>query len=142
MSIRNRCDLAAQAASYSLPPMSKRNATSHRLPWKKRKGGVSYGTVDLDSLDEQPSREDVHVWNVTRSETTGRVSATRRNHQHFRIDPLEPSREVQPPTTPTEDIGAPDNPEPSGRPPAKPSAECKNRSTIKENDSVSTMLMS
>lgn len=121
--------------------MTKRGATSHRLPRKKRKGGVSYAAVDIDSLDQRPPGEDIRVWNVTRSETTGRVSATRRNHQHFLTKPSAPlpSHEEQAPTDVMESFGVPVNPEVDERPSVRPVAKHQKRKATKENDSVSSI---
>ena len=118
--------------------MSKRNATGSRLSRKRRKGGASYGEVDLDSLgDRAPKVEDIRIWKISRSETTGRLSGTRKNHKHLYQGPSEPLREEQPSTM--EGISAPAGPEPSEQLPAKPTVKRKKARTTrnKENDSVS-----
>ena len=118
--------------------MSKRNATGSRLSRKRRKGGASYKEIDLDSLgDRAPQAEVIRVWKTSRSETTGRVSGTRKNHKLFYEGPSKPSRKEQP--SAMEDISAPADPELSGQLPAEPTAKRKKSRTTKnkENDSVS-----
>jgi hypothetical protein len=120
--------------------MSKRSATGSRPSRKRTKGGASYGIMDIDPPDVPPGEvEDIRVWNVTKSEKTGRVSATRRNYQHFYASSLDPSHETQPSTI--EDAGAPTDLEPNKQPPAVPVVKPKRVRvrTVKENDSVSSI---
>lgn len=120
--------------------MSKRNATGSRSSRKRRKGGTSYATVDLDSLgDSSPKVENIRVWKVAVSETTGRVSATRRNYRHFHKGPSELSHEDQPSVV--EDVDTPAIPEPNKQLPVEPAAKRKKKKVkvTKENDSVSFM---
>jgi len=118
--------------------MSKRTVTSSRQSRKRKKAGVSYSVVDLD---ESPDKtEDIRVWDVTMSATSGRVSATRKNYQHFYESPQEPLHE-EPPTV--EDIAAPADPEPNELPPAESVVKRRRIRAVKENDSVcSTYLQS
>jgi hypothetical protein len=120
--------------------MSKRSATTGQSSRKRKKGGVSYSIVNVDSLVGKPSREDVRVWNVTRSETTGRISATRKNHRHLRTDRLESLPEGQPSVVIAEDTSIPTELEQHEGPSPKPVAKRKKRKITKENDSVSTVL--
>ena len=126
-------------ASLTSPQMSKRNGEGYRLPRKKRKAGVSYARVDLDVSEESLERvEHIRVWNITKSETNGRVSATRKNYQHFYTSPLDSPHE-DPPAV--EEI-APESPEPRA---AESITKQKRVRAVKENDSVSCippMLMS
>jgi hypothetical protein len=118
--------------------MSKRSAMTSQPSRKRKKGGVSYSIVDVDSLAKQPSREDIRVWNVTRSETTGRISATRKNHRHLRTDHSKSLPEGQPPAVIAEDVSIPTEPEQDEGTSPKLVAKRKKGKNIKENDSVST----
>lgn len=116
--------------------MSKRTVTSSRQSRKRKRAGVSYSVVDLD---ESPDKtEDIRVWDVTMSTTSGRVSATRKNYQHSYASPQEPLHEEplheEPPTA--KDIVAPADPEPNELPPAESVAKRKRVRAVKENDSV------
>ena len=116
--------------------MSKRNATDSRSSRKRRKGGKSHRTTNLDPPDDPPPNvETIRVWKVTRSETTGRVSGTRKNHLHFHEGPSEPSREEEAYTV--EDVSGPVGEESSEQPPAKAATKRKRVRIVKENDSVS-----
>jgi len=121
-------------------PMSKRNTKGTRLPRKRRKAGSSYAAVDLDVPDSRTEGvEDIRVWNITKSETTGRVSATRRNYQHIYDSLPEPLR-GEPPVV--EDINSPADPEASELLPAKSVVKRKRarKAKTKENDSVSSIV--
>ena len=112
--------------------MSKRNMVGYRLPRKKRKAGVSYAKIDLDVPEELGRVEDIRVWNITRSETNGRVSATRKTHQHIYASPLD-SPHKDPPAA--QEI-APEDPEPRE---VESVAKKKRVRAVKENDSVSSI---
>ena len=117
--------------------MAKRNAGSSRPARKRRKAGASYEQVDGDASSPDPDEvEDIRVWTLTASETTGRVAGRRETHRHLREEPVEPRHE-EPPTL--EEVGAPVDPEPSGSPPAKVAAKGKRKRVrvVKENNSVS-----
>ena len=120
--------------------MSKRSTTTPRPPRKRRKGGVSYASVDADALAGQRFREDIRVLNVTRSETNGRVSTTRKTRHHFYTDPLQPSSESQSPIAVAEDIDGPVDLEQDDGPSAKLVAKRKKGKATKENDSVGPLL--
>lgn len=112
--------------------MAKRNATGSRTSRKRRKGGASYAAIDLDAPDGGSQQiENIHVWNISMSETNRRLSATRRNHKHLSETPLEHLRE-EPPTVEHADLPA--DPEPH---PAKLIERRKRVRILKENDSVS-----
>jgi hypothetical protein len=113
--------------------MSKRNAAGSRLARKRRKAGVSHAAIDLDASDEDKV-ENIRVWNVTKSETTGRVSGTRRNFQHVYKSSPEPLGEE---TSPVEDTGVPADPYPTKQPSPMPATKRKQVRVTKENDSVS-----
>ena len=116
--------------------MSKRNAASSRLSRKRRKAGVSYGTIDLDAVNARPNKvEEIRVWKMVTSEKTGRVSGTRRNYQHTYENSPEFLREEPPPV---EDTNIPADPGPSELPQAGSAAKRKRARTVKENDSVSS----
>ena len=120
--------------------MSKRSAATPRPPRKKRKGGVSYASVDVDALAERPFREEIRVWNVTKSETNGRVSATWKTRHHFHTGHLQTFPESRPSTVDTEDINGPADLELDEGSSAKPVARRKKARVAKENDSVSLLL--
>ena len=112
--------------------MSKRNTVGSRQSRKRRKAGASYATTELDAPD-QDEVENIRIWEITRSETNGRVSATRRNHQHSYRSSPELLCEGHPSTTTIEDI-APEDLEESV---AKSAKKRKRVRIVKENDSVS-----
>jgi len=87
------------------------------------------------SSDRPPEVETVRVWNLSRSETTGRVIGTRKAHQHLHEGTSESPREEEPSTG--EDFSVPTDQEPSEQPAAKPAAKRKRVRIRKENDSVS-----
>lgn len=100
--------------------------------------------MDLDPPDNPPPAvKAVRVWKLEKSETSGRVTGTRRNHQHFHEGPSELSREEHPSTSDWEDVTVPASREPSEQPPAKPlkpskpTTKRKRVRVVKENDSVS-----
>ena len=108
--------------------MSKHNTTGSRPPRKRRKGGGSYATIDLDAPDgASQEAEDVRVWNISMSEKTGRVSATRKSHKHF-FGSLRGGLCEEPETHV--------DPEPNELPLEKSVAKCKRVRAVKENDSV------
>ena len=120
--------------------MSKRSGATPRPPRKKRKGQVSYASVDVDALAKQPFREEIRVWNVTQSETNRRVSATQKIRHHLHAGHLQSSPESQPSAADTEDIDAPVDLEPDEGSSAKLVAKRKKGKVTKENDSVRTLL--
>lgn len=115
------------------PPMSKRHGTGTSRPRKKKKG-LSYGSVDLDLDEPSGEVEIIRVWDVAASKTTGRVSATRRSHRHVNEGVVKPILEE--PIPATEDIGIAPDPERS-EPPPKPATKPKEK-PAKRNDSVSS----
>ena len=117
--------------------MSKRNATGSRPSRKRRKGGVSFGETTLDPPDDNPpSIETIRVWTLGRSEATGRLSGTRKNHEHLHEGPSETFREEESSANDWEDVFDPASQEPIEQPPAKPAAKRKRVRIRKENDSV------
>ena len=120
--------------------MSKRSGSIPQPPRKRRKGGVSYASVDVDALAERRLREDIRVWNVTKSKTNGRVSATRKTLQYFHVDRSESCPEHQPHAVNTEDVDSPVDLELDEGPSAKLVSKRKKAKVAKENDSVSPLL--
>lgn len=119
--------------------MSKRNTTGTGSSRKRRKGRISHSTRDLDALVAAPEKvEDVRVWNMTVSETTGRVSGTRKTHQYIYQSPPVPLCE-EPPVVGAIDASA--DPEPTEPPPAKSTGRRKRVRIVKENDSVGSILI-
>ena len=117
--------------------MSKRNTTGSR-PSRKRRKGANYTAIDLDAPDDSLEVEDIRVWAISTSETTGRASATRRNYKHFLRSSLEPLREEI--LTP-EHSDVPADSESNELLPAKSNAKRRRVRTVKENDSVSPVLV-
>lgn len=116
--------------------MSKRNANEYRLSRKRRKEGASYARVDLDALTRRRDKvEDVRVWNVTMSETTGRVSASRKHRQHVYEGPPKALHEEFP-TGASEEFAISADPELT---PSPASVVKRKRVRITENDSVSSV---
>ena len=114
------------------------NTPGSRPPRKKKRGRATYAAVDLDSADGRTEElENIRVWNISKSETTGRVSATRKNHKHAYASLPVPLREESPPI---EHIDAPANPE---QPPTEPGTKRKRARAkiVKDNDSVSLVLV-
>ena len=116
----------------------KRHATGASRSRKKRRGGSSYASIDLDSPDKHAGEvEVIRVWDVTRSVTTGRVSATCTAHRHIYEGPSKPLCEE--PASVVKDVDISPDPEPSGQAPTKGRVKRKPRVRIvKENDSVSS----
>ena len=116
----------------------KRNMADARLARKRKKAGASYGVVDLDALTRPTEKvEDIRVWDVTMSETTGRVSGTRRNYKHtYKVSPEPVGEEPS-----IVEISAPADTGPSDSQPAKPVGKNKRVRIAKENDSVSSIPM-
>ena len=100
---------------------------------------MSCAKVDADASSPDEA-EDIRVWEITASETTGRVSGKRKTHRHLHEDPVEPRHE-EPPTV--EEVDATVDPEPSDPPLAKVTAKGKRKRVrvVKENDSVSFVPM-
>jgi hypothetical protein len=120
--------------------MPKRNVSDSGAGRKRRKAEGSYAAINFDASNRRKSKvEEVRVWNVTASDTNGRVSATRKNHQLVYESPLEPPDEECP--SDEESIPIPADPEPSELPPAKAVAKSRRVQVAKENDSVSFPLV-
>lgn len=128
--------------------MSKRNAADSRQARKRRKEGSAHATVDLDALTGRSEKvETIRVWDMSASETTGRVSGTRKNLNYVYESSPGPSRQESHQESRQEspivgDIGAPAGTEPSDPPPKKSATKRKRVRIAKENDSVSLMPMS
>jgi hypothetical protein len=118
--------------------MSKRNTGDYHLSRKRRKNGSSYGVIHPDAEGTEKV-EDVRVWKLTVSNSTGRVSATRKNHQHVYESPLEPfSKE---PLTMEEGSQPPDSVPSELQPTASSQAKKPKRARVPENNSVSPIPM-
>lgn len=116
--------------------MSKRNATDYRLSRKKRKAGSSYALVNADA-ENSPKVEDVRVWKVAVSDTTGRVLATRTNRQlNYERSPKASFEEA----VAFEEASKPPDPAPSDPPTASSqTTKPKKARGAKGNDSVSAI---
>lgn len=136
-------------ASAILPTMLKRRTNGPRIARKRKKGNATYTLSSLDptSEDDLPT-EDVRVWNISASEKTGRVMASRKTLKHYRqvipSSPEEPSTSTKPggveETADVEDTGVLADSEFSK--PVKIKRPKKKRVRVfKENDSVSGLLI-
>lgn len=64
--------------------MLKRQAAAPKRVRKKRRGGTSFTISSLDPTnDDKMLAEDIRVWEVSTSQRTGRVSASRRTIKHY-----------------------------------------------------------
>ena len=65
--------------------MLKRQASApNKNARKKKKGNATYTMASLDPTDDDGRVvEDIRVWDISTSETTGRVRASRRTHKHY-----------------------------------------------------------
>lgn len=132
------------------PTMLKRQANGPKAARKKKKGNATYSLDSLDppSEDEMPT-EEVRVWNISTSETTGRVMASRRTLKHpcqalpsppEELSMGEKSGGVEEPVD-VEDPGADADCE-SSNVVKKRRPKRKRVRVLKENDSVSGLLVS
>ena len=65
--------------------MHKRRASGPKTARKKKKGNATYALASLDPISEdEVAAEDVRIWNISTSEATGRVMASRRTLKHYR----------------------------------------------------------
>ena len=127
----------------------KHNLKGSRPPRKRNKTGASYGTIDVGALLRPSERkEEIRVWDMTISERTGRVSATRKNHKHIYKSPMEPPLEESPLEEPLleeppilEGVGAPADSKSIKSRAARSAAKRKRVRIRKENDSVSSVLV-
>ena len=62
--------------------MLKRRTAAPRVARKRRRGKTTYAVGTLDPPDDKTVVEDIRVWDVSTSERTGRVSASRRTVKH------------------------------------------------------------
>lgn len=126
--------------------MQKRPANEYKRVRKKKKGNATYTSSSLDPTpEEKMALEDVRIWNVSTSETTGRIRGTRKTHRHYRqvspSPPEEPSTSGKPGGA--EDIADfedPGNVADSELLPVTASKQRRKRKRVrvlKENDSVS-----
>lgn len=117
--------------------MSKRSASEYRLSRKRKKDRASYASVDLNALVRRGKKtEDISVWDMSVSEKTGRITASRKNYRHVYQSPQEPLHE-DPPANICEEITAPGDP---GLGELSPKLVVKRkRVRVRENDSVSSM---
>lgn len=129
--------------------MSKRQASNPKAVRKKKKGNTTYKISSLDpSDDEKMAVEDLRVWDISTSENTGRMTAKRRILKHYSkgLPPEEPSRsqkyEEVKEVAYAEDAGILADSETSPETTDKQRPKRKRVRVIKENDSVSELLVS
>lgn len=114
--------------------MSKRAATGSRPPRKRKKGGANHESINFDSVVAlKRQTEEVRVWNVSASGSSGRLSAKRKNRQHAHESPPEPSCQELPLEEPF-----PDPEDASEVRPTKSVARSR-KARVEDNDSVSSM---
>lgn len=95
---------------------------------------MSYASINLDTDGPSGKVEDIAVWNMSLSETTGRVSSTRKLRRHVYESSPELSHDRLPAIVDV-DTGA--DLESSEAPPAKSIGKRRRVRATKENDSVS-----
>lgn len=130
--------------------MAKRQASAPNNSRKRKKGNATYAMTSLDPTDEDKRvAEDIHVWNISTSETTGRVRASRTTHKHYyQVAPSLPGGssmnkkpgEEDAEVSGFEDTGILADSEPSevvDKQHPKPKRKRTRVRVIKENDSVS-----
>jgi len=127
--------------------MSKRNLAESRLARKRRKEGSTHATLDLDAMGERlDDVESIRVWQMSMSETTGRVLGMRTTLEHVCESSPPSSRQGSPIVEAIEAVETPTDSVPSEPPPAKkPKKSATKRKRVRiaqENDSVSPKLMS
>lgn len=131
--------------------MLKRPAKGPKTARKKKKGNSTYALSSLDPSDDDEDKvavEDVRVWDISTSEKTGRMTASRKTLKHYSL--VSPPEE---PSTSKELGGVEENP--SAEDPGnladseipletagKPKRKRKRVRVVKENDSVSESLVS
>ena len=122
-------------------PMLKHRTPASKTGRDRKRGRTAYSVGTLGPPDVEKTVEDVRVWDVTASERTGRVSASRRNvtlHHQALSQSEEPSTSVQSEVG-VEEAGAFAD---SEAPPKKAGAHegRKRVRTNKDNDSVSEVV--
>lgn len=128
--------------------MLKRQAGGPKTARKKKKGNATYSATGFDPTDDEMAVEDIRVWDISTSETTGRMTANRRTLKHYHQTPSNlpegPSTSERPGgirEAVVEDTGTLADTE-SLKKVGKQRRKRKRVRTIKENDSVSDSLIS
>jgi len=130
--------------------MLKRRTSGPKTVRKKKKGNTTYAFTSLDPPNKKPVVEDIRVWNISTSETTGRITANRRTLKHYHQAPPslpeEPSTSKEPGgVEEAADVEEPGNLADSESPSKivrKRRPKRKRVRAVKENDSVSETLIS
>lgn len=127
--------------------MLKRQTAAHKTVRKRKKGNTTYSIGSLDPpVDNKTIVEEIRAWDVSTSQRTGRVSASRRTIKHYhQVSPseLENSLTSKQPEehedANIEEVGILTDPE---SPPEISSKHPKPKrpKAPKENDSVSELL--
>ena len=141
---------ARPGASWRSPLLSamlKRRASAPKTGRKKKKGNATYTLTSLDSSDDEKAVvEDVRVWDISTSERTGRMTASRKTLKHYsQVSPSEePSASKEPRSVhgvaSAEDPGSLADSESPPEMAGKGRPKRKRVRAIKENDSVSKSL--
>ena len=135
-----------------LSVMLKRRASGPKTSRKKKKGNATYvlGSLDSSDDDDKVAVEDVRVWDISTSEKTGRMTASRKILKHYSqvLLPEEPSTSKELGTA--EEVASAEDPgnfadsefppDTAGR--SRPKPKRKRVRVVKENDSVSDSLVS
>ena len=128
------------------PIMLKRRADGPKTGRKKKKGNATYASTSLDPTDDEKQVvEDIRVWNISTSEKTGRLTASRRTLKHYHE--AQPSLSEEPSTSKklggvdAEDTGALADTQ-SPKTVGKRRWKRKRVRLVKENDSVSWSFIS
>jgi hypothetical protein len=126
--------------------MLKRRADGPKTGRKKKKGNATYASTSLDPTeDEKQVVEDIRVWNISTSEKTGRLMASRRTHKHYHEAPPilseDPSTSKKLGGVDAEDTGALADTQ-SPKTVGKLRRKRKRVRLVKENDSVSCSFIS
>jgi hypothetical protein len=130
--------------------MVKRQANDPKATRKRKKGNTSYKFFSHDSSDdEKVVVEDSHVWDVSTSDKTGRITAKKRISKHYSnvLLPEEPSTSQKQgrieEATNVEDVGIlADSEGPHETTDKKLRRKRKRVRVVKENDSVGEPLVS
>ena len=84
--------------------MLKRQTAPPKGPRKRKRGSTSYTIGSLDSPEDKGTTvENIRIWDISTSERTGRVSASRRSIKHYQEAPSE--LEEPPSSKENEEVG-------------------------------------
>ena len=129
--------------------MRKRQATAPKTARKKTKGNTTFDESSFDPPDDgNMVVEDIHSWDISTSERTGRITANRTNlkHYHQTLPSLPEATGKRPETaeevTDADETGILADSESPPKTADKRRQKRKRTRVLKENDSVSVFLVS